>query len=77
MVISVTQDYHSILPSGGINSMKECVFFVNSALKLQYHIVKQYTPTDCFFDDFPTGFCQSSTDGNMKLQIFPEDFSCI
>jgi len=33
------------------NSLKERVF-VNSALKIQCHIVKKYTPTDCFFDAF-------------------------
>jgi len=42
------------------NSLKECAF-VNSALKIQCHVVKntvpccqKYTPTDCFFGD-PTG----------------------
>jgi len=34
------------------NSLKECIFviFVNSALKIQCHVVKN--PTDCFFGDF-------------------------
>jgi len=33
------------------NSPKECVF-VNSAPEIQCHVVKKYTPTDCFFGDF-------------------------
>jgi len=30
----------------------EGVRFVNSALKIQCHVVKKNNPTDCFFGDF-------------------------
>jgi len=33
------------------NNLKECDF-VNSALRIQCHVSKLYTPTDCFLGDF-------------------------
>jgi len=47
----LTSHFSRPIPVGKItkkNSLKGCVF-VNSALKIQSHIV---TPTDCFFSDF-------------------------
>jgi len=45
------------LPVGKIakNSLKECVFFVNSALKIQCHIVKNTLLQMAFSGIFPTG----------------------
>jgi len=43
MVLPSRQNYQK-------HSLKEKVF-ANSALKIQYHVVKN-TPADCFFGDF-------------------------
>jgi len=42
-------------PSGQNRQKKQSEgVFVNSALKLQCHVVKNNTPTDCFSAIFPT-----------------------